>query len=576
MAVVDKLRAIFGWTGASAPPDKPRKGTNLSQTQMQFGVNPFQAYSSTVKPPYDRRRRYDIYDEMDELELVSSILDAYAEDCTQFDREKKASVWVEAADSKVKKIINDMFERVKVEEWIEASCRDVGKYGDDFAELDIEEGIGIVGIDWRDPRDIERIENRQGTLVGFEETKKLKNIAAMLERGEQKITYTYKPWDIVHFRLYRRKREWKQKYRNIYGTSVLAGSERITKQLKILDDMLMVRRLTKTLDTRVYKIDTARSSVEEEVLILKRWRNALKRKTFIDPASTARFDTPFDPFTFQEDVFWPVKEGSNSSVDVIQGQPNVADIVDVEYFRDKFFGSTRAPKAYFGYEGDINAKATLSSQDMKWGRASNAVQRATRNGLTRMAQIELALHNMDATAAKFDIKMVVPSVLEDLSRLEAMQTMIDAAERMAGLGETLNLDSDAWREHILMSVLGMSKQEIKMYSSKGPGDDPSTEPDVVAPDGSDKGNGKAKLPPATAEPTDKEKLEPERLDELLRLAILQRIGRTTLDSGITEHVRRDELPPTSDKRGDAYGFIGGRIVPIAIVEDIDDNDHAAS
>ena len=570
MAVTDRLRAIFGWQGASAPPDKPRKGTKLTQTQMQFGVNPYQAYASAVKPPYDRRRRYDIYDEMDEMEMVASILDAYAEDCTQFDREKKASVWIEAEDGKVKKLLDAMLERVKAEEWVEAECRDVAKYGDDFCELDIEDGIGIAGIDWRDPRDIERIENRQGTLVGFEETKNLKNIVAKVDKGEKKISYTYKPWDLVHFRLYRRKREWKQKYRNIYGTSILAGSERIAKQVKILDDMLMVRRLTKTLDTRVYKIDTARSSVEEEVLILKRWKNAMKRKPFIDPSNTNRFDSPFDPFTFQEDLFWPVREGSTSSMDVIQGQPNVADIVDVEHFRDKFFGSLRAPKGYFGYEGDINAKATLSSQDMKWGRGCNAIQRAVRNGLTRMCQIELALHNIDAMAAKFTVRMVVPSVLEDLSRLEAMQTMIDSAERMASLGETLRLDSDAWREHILKSVLGMTAQEIKKYSTGGPGDDPGTEPDVVSPDGEpdkpdkepDQGSDKAKGNGA----------EPERLDEVLRHALLHRIGRTSMSSRVTEHTRRDELPPSSDKRGDAYGFVEGRIVPIAILDD--DDDHA--
>lgn len=572
MAVANRLRAIFGWQTTSAPPDKPRKGSKLTQAQMQFGVNPYQAYASAVKPPYDRRRRYDIYDEMDEMEMVSSILDAYAEDCTQFDREKKASAWIEAEDGKVKKILDAMFERVKVEEWVEAECRDVAKYGDDFCELDIDDTIGITGIDWRDPRDIERIENRQGTLVGFEETKNLKNIIAQVDKGDKKVSYTYKPWDIVHFRLYRRKREWKQKYRNIYGTSILAGSERIAKQVKILDDMLMVRRLTKTLDTRVYKIDTARSSVEEEVLILKRWKNALKRKPFIDPSNTQRFDTPFDPFTFQEDLFWPVREGSNSSMDVISGQPNVADIVDVEHFRDKFFGSLRAPKGYFGYEGDLNAKATLSAQDMKWGRGCNAIQRAVRNGLTRMCQIELALHDIDAMTAKFTVRMVVASVLEDLSRLEAMQTMIDAADRMAGLGETLRLDSDAWREHILKSVLGMTSQEIKKYSSGGSGDDPSTEPDVVSPDiKPDKGADKD-----TDKDTDTDKgngAEPERLDEILRLALLHRIGRTTMSGRVTEHTRKNELPPPSDQRKEAYGFVEGRIVPIAILDDSDDDDY---
>lgn len=545
MAAADKLRAIFGWTGTSAPPDKPRKGSKLTQSQMQYGMNPFQAYHSSVKPPYDRRRRYDIYDEMDELPEVSSILDAYAEDSTQYDREMKAAVWIESESGKVKKILTELFRRLKVEELVEAITRDTAKYGDDFAELDIEDDK-IVGWDWRDPRDIERIENRQGTLVGFEETAKLKEVVSALEKGEKKVSYTYKPWEIVHFRLYRRKREWKQKFRNIYGTSVLAGSERIAKQVKILDDMLMVRRLTKTLDTRVYKIDTARSSVEEEILILKRWRNALKRRPFIDP-STQRFDSPFDPYTFQEDVFWPARDGSTSTVDVIPGQPNVADIVDIEHFRDKFFGSLRAPKGYFGFEGDINAKATLSSQDMKWGRACNAIQRAVKNGLTRLCQIELALHNIDGLDANFHVKMVVPSILEDLSRLEAMQTLVDIAERMAGLGDTLQLDAEEWRHHILRSVVGMSDDEIAKFVSKDSDQEPpDNEPSAGPPDDTS---------------------EPERIDEhRIKSYLLERIGRTTLGSRITEDVRSSELPPSDES---AFAFHNGRIVPIAILSDDD-------
>lgn len=576
MSVVDKLRSLFGWSGSSAPPDKPRRSDDINQMQSQFGYNPYGTYANTVKPPYERRRKYDIYDEMDELPEIASVLDAYAEDCTQTDREHKISVWIDAEDEKVKRVLEDLFDRLHVEEYVEAIMRDVGKYGDDFAELDIEDKI--VGWDWRDPRDIERIENRQGTLVAFEETILLKEIVPLLDgtspttlinpqdgnpdrKSGEDINFSYKPWDLVHFRLYRRKREWKQKFRNIYGTSILAGAERISKQVKILDDMLMVRRLTKTLDTRVYHIDTGRSAVEEELLILKRWRNALKRKSYIDPSAN-RFDSPFDPFTWQEDLFWPVREGSASKVEVIPGQPNVADIVDIEHFRDKQFGTLRAPKAYFGFDGDINSKATLSTQDMKWGRACNSLQRAVKNGLTRLCQIELALNNIDATKAKFSIGMVVPSVLEDLSRLEALQTFTDVSERLVSLGEHLQLDPDEWRKHILKTVIGMSSDEINKFTSP-----PGIEPLPA-------------LPVTTDQPPEKEPLNlpaseldhDHHLVEKVRSMFLEKFGTSSTRS-ITEKIRASELPINKD----AFAFYKGRMVPVAVIsEDSKDDDAADS
>lgn len=508
------LQKLFGWSGTTPPKDKPRKGEEGLEGS-QFDPNPYTQYQNSVKAPLDRRKRYDLYDDMDEMSDISSVLDAYAEDCTQTDREKKTTLWIESKNASVRRILEDVIDRLSLEDLIEAIHRDTGKYGDDFAQLLIEND-SVEAIDWKDPREVERIETRDGILAGFEKTERLQEVTSLIQK-EEKVKFTFQPWDIVHFRLYRRKRDKFQKFRNIYGTSILANSERIAKQVKILDDLLMVRRLTKSLDYRVYEIDTGRSSVEEEILILKRWRNALKRKPYIDPIN-ARFDSNFDPWTFQEDLFWPKSKDSASHVEVIQGQPNVADIVDIEMFRDKLYGSLRAPKAYFGFEGEINAKATLGSQDIKWGRTANSLQRAVKNGLSRLFQIQLALKGIDPKipANSFTIGMVVPSVLEDLSRLEAVQTTIDIAERMASLGETLHLNSDKWRGHILRTVLGMTDDEVEKFSdsheSPDDPDEPEAESDITA------------------------------LDEVLKTAILSRMRRTTLQVPVTENVFSEEIP----------------------------------
>lgn len=508
------LQKLVGWLGGSPPKSRLLPGDRPRDRDSAYDdPNPYEQYYNQMLPPEERRRRYDTYDELDELSDVSTILDAYAEDATQYDREKKASIWIEAKDEQVKAILEEMLKRVDAQGFQEAITRDVAKYGDDFAILNVQKGVGITGWDWVDPRSIERIENRQGDLLGFEWTERLESLSVALKRGE-KPQLTFKPWEVLHFRLFRRKRVGKQNFRNIYGTSILAGSTRIGKQVKILDDMLMVRRLVKTFDTRVYKIDTAKSSVAEEIQILKRWKNAMKRKAYVDPAN-GRLDVPFDPMSWQEDVFWPIREGSDSSVDIIPGQPNVGDIVDIEHFRDKFFGSMRAPKGYFGYEGDINAKATLASQDMKWGRTVNSLQKAIKNGFYRLCQIELALHEIDPMTTEFTVGMVVPSVLEDLSRLDAMQSLIDIAERLASLGETLGLEETAWRLHILRAVLGLSDEEIERFT--GDGEEPTGDPD-------------------------KPEIEKVLLGEMMRDHITRVFRRTTQTADDFERARPSELP----------------------------------
>lgn len=547
MSFKDQVLGIFGWQTMSPPKNKSKDPDSTGL----ISSNVYESYNNFIRPPYERRRAYAIYDELDELSDVSSVLDAYAEDATQYSRDQKSTVWITAKSKKVKTVLTDMCARLKIEDVAEAAVRDIAKYGDDFAELTYKEGEGITGLDWKDPRDIERVENSEGILVGFEKTDELKNTLDKLTKSE-KVKYTFKPWDIVHFRLYRRKRVAKQKYRNIYGTSLLAGSERVGKQLKIMDDMLAVHRLTQSLDRRIYKVDTGNASVEEEVQILKRWKNALKRKAYIDPSNN-RLDSSFDPYAFVEDLFWPVRRDSNSSVDSIPGNPNVNEIVDIEYFRDKFYGSLRAPKAHFGYEGDIDSRASLSSQDMRFGRACNSVQKAFKNGMTRLCQIELALHNIDPYS-EFNVEMVVPSVLEDLSRLEAIQTVIDSAERMASLGETLELNMDEWRKHIMSSVLAMSDQEIKQYSVS---DETQGEPDDVDD-------------PDADEP---ESVDPKHLDELVGKLVVDRLGRAILHSDTSEVVNEAELPKFD---GQTEVNVLDTIVPLYDPSTAEESDNADS
>lgn len=455
MSMTNLLKGIFGWGNTRPRNYRPEEDPALDSSFS----NPVEYYHNEMELSRSKRRdRYDVYDAMDKLPDVSSVLDAYAEDATQIDMHTNLTTWIESEDNKIKKELTYLFDRVNIEEFIEGLTRDVAKQGDDFARVIGDEKEGVSSIEWWDPRDIERVENRDGVLLGYEPTATLNDYKNKLSDDPDCLP-SFKPWEFIHWRIYKMKRLPNEKYRNIYGTSLLWSSDRIAKQVKILDDLLMIIRLTRSLDRKVYYIDVGMAPVEEEVRILKKWRNALKRRSYTDPVS-GRFDSRFDPYGFTADEFWPVKDGSNSKVETINGMGNVGDMVDIDHFRDKFFGSLRAPKAYFGYEGDVNAKATLSSQSLKWARAVNSLQRAVKQGLTRLCQIHLAYKGIDPDATKFDVMMVLPSVIELIDRLEAWSTIVEVAEKMSGLGETLQLNKSEWKKYILENVLWLSKDQI--------------------------------------------------------------------------------------------------------------------
>lgn len=461
---VDRLKDIFGWPSSRRPMDRPnlRDMTNADQS-----ASPGDRYHDEMGFSQQKRQDlYDVYDAMDVMSDISIVLDNYAEDATQEDREHRHTAWIEAKDKKVREEGDHLLHKVlHYEDWADAGARDLGKYGDDFGILKADRKNGIQSIFWRDPRDIERIENKDGVLIGFEETQRVasykQKLAVSIAKGGDgsEVKPSYEPWDVVHFRIWKMKRLPGHKWPNIYGTSLLHGSERIAKQNKILDDLLMIMRLTRSMDRRRYMIDTGRSPVEEEVRILKRWKRALKRKTYVDP-STGRFDSRFDPYSWTEDEFWPVKEGSNSRVEVTEGITDIKELADIDHFENKLKESLRSPKK----DDDINHKSSLSAQSIRWARAAQTLQRGIKMGLKRICLIHFAYKGMDVSADDFEIGMSEPSLVELLDKLEAWQSVVDVAERMSTLGDTLQLNKRDWTIYILEHVMWLSKQDVQRFA----------------------------------------------------------------------------------------------------------------
>jgi hypothetical protein len=501
----------------------PKRSSRGAENLYGGGRSSVENYYDYMESSTNRAARYDTYDAMDEQSDIASVLDAYAEDATQLDHDTEQSIWIEGEDQNVVKSLNSfLHDTLRIDDWAEGSVRDIGKYGDDFGRLVIRND-GIDSIEWMNPRDLERIENRDGYLLGFEWYAKLEEFLSKAARarpnetGDAEVLPTFDPWDIIHFRLFKRKRQPKERVRNIYGTSILASSERPGKQVKILDDILMLTRLVRAMDRHIYKVDVGMSSLPEISQILRTWRKMMKRKTFIDPVAGST-DSRYDPMHYTDDIFLPTKDGSNTDISTIPGISNITDIADIDNFTAKLYGSLRAPKNYFGYGEGAEIQKSMSAQSIKWAKSVASLQKAFRNGITRICEIELSLRGMQSSIDKFKVMMAKPSYLELLEKLESWQLTIDIADRMFELGDRFGFDRYTWIEYILRNVLWLSKQEIDMLlrnmrtgeeveggaeGSMDHGFEPPEEEEELVPPESEAGEG------ATAEPGGPGEVGPE-------------------------------------------------------------------
>lgn len=114
------------------------------------------------------------------------------------------------------------------------------------------------------------------------------------------------------------------------------------RKLKQMEDSLVVYRLVRAPERRVFKIEVGKlpkPKAEQYVQsLMKKYR---QRKTY-DP-STGEVSQTIDTMAMIEDFWLPSQDGKGSSIDTLPGGENLGQIDDVLYFLDKLYRALRIP-----------------------------------------------------------------------------------------------------------------------------------------------------------------------------------------------------------------------------------------
>lgn len=425
-------------------------------------------YNQAMQFNQDRRNVIRDIEEMESYSLIASALDIYAEEATQYDLEHDATVWVESKNDDLQEMLTTFLDEVMhIEETIYGRARTLAKYGDLFEMVCVgkkknddpesDDSEGIIALRYVRPDMITRLEDIFGRFLGF--------VPGILDAPVDPMDLPeerFDPWDFVHSRIAGGRMD------SLGGDSLLLPARRLWRQLKIMEDSMVLYRLNRAPDKLVWYIDTGSQPIDAQMRTLQWWRQFTKKHKYLDPAG-GQLRQEYNPLTVDEDIWMAVSTNNQSKVEKLPGSTNIGEITDVEMFRDMLFATLKIPKAYMGFEGDINAKATLLAQDVRFARTIKKLQRALIQGIIRACQIHMVLKGLDPTDEnnQFNIKMAPVSFLDDLQRKELYEIRLDLAARLSVLGEELNLERIAWATFILTEFLGMSEKTAQKLLSGG-------------------------------------------------------------------------------------------------------------
>ena len=421
----------------------------LEVTSTLFGrtTNIF-TYGSDITT---REQRYAIYDEMDEsTSYISAALDIVSDDAVQPD-EEGTIISIECENDKVQSLLYDMFEDLEIEERLSKWSRAIVKYGDLFIGVDGDGGKGITSInDTIYPSSIER-RDYKGKLVAFQEVSGGNIIRDDLSP----------PWDYVHFRykgdIYKNKSAHSNDKESLaltsaYGQSILKPAIKAYAQLRFVENMIILSRLTNSIRRNIFLVNVGEVSPTEAFETIQNYARLLKKDVNLN-IEDGILDSKKHTTTYDEDIFIPVSDPKNDvRIEQVGGDANISEQYDLEYLLNKLFSSLKIPKAYLNYEQDLNARSTLIQLDIRYARMVAQVQTALIGGLTRLANIHLAYHGMDPDQVEFDIKLTNVSAIDLEARLEQKTLKMEAARTMWDIVVSMNDALTAARDQEAESV----------------------------------------------------------------------------------------------------------------------------
>jgi intein/homing endonuclease len=237
--------------------------------------------------------------------FVHNSLDLYADNATKDRNEAGDPFEVKAKDIRVQNIINEIIERTKVKEMIWDTARAMAKMGDDFDENVVNDKGLIVRLKNLEPYTMFKNVDEYGRVKEKPYVQKDEMTGVTVAEFE--------PWQIIH---------WKNGgMKKMYGESVMKSIRRVYKQLQLMEDGMVISRLTRSQLRYKILVDVEGMDKEEREDYIKKVKNEFKKKRLINPL-TGKLETAQNPLCLTGDTRIPLLDGRELTICELMSELN--------------------------------------------------------------------------------------------------------------------------------------------------------------------------------------------------------------------------------------------------------------
>jgi len=249
-----------------------------------------------------------------------------------------------------------------------------------------------------------------------------------------------------------------------FGMSVLETIFKVFKQKELLEDSVLIYRVSRAPERRVFKIDVGNMPSHMAMQFVERVKNEIHQRRI--PSTTGGgnniMDSSYNPLSINEDYFFPqTADGRGSDVTTLPGGSNLGEIDDLKYFNNKLCRGLRVPSSYLPTGPDDSDRplsdgrvGTALIQEYRFNQYCERLQRLVVEKLDDEFKMFMRWRGINIDSGIFNIRLNPPQNFASYREAELDTTRVSTFSQLDALPYMS-------KRFLMRRYLGLTEQEIR-------------------------------------------------------------------------------------------------------------------
>lgn len=436
-------------------------------------------YNRLVQGAASRKNRYREYDVMDNDPDIALALDLIAEEMTGNNPKSELPLELDLMPQPTQEIPSStsMTLKAALKTFIAVQkldtprlfnlCRGMIKYGDMFYLRSKEQNGRWLFIH---PKNVE------GAIVARDDITDIKGWQIKTDFNDSVSSFSnsmytnvsgnlgdsniqpYKSNDVVRFSIWDEVSEEAP-----FGLSILRAIYKPFKQKELLEDAIVIYRIQRAPERRVFYIDVGRIHPHQVSGLLEKVKNDFRQKRVPSQfGGQSQVDGVYNPQSMQEDFFMAVRPNSQGSrIETLPGGQNLGNLDDLHIFFRKIWRGLKIPESYIntlagdgglGTFNDVRVGVALM-QEVKFTLYVERLQTYVESVMDEEFKKFLYENGITIDPTMFRIKLPAPSNFKKSRQQEIDTALINTYSSISG-------DNNLSKRFALKKYLQLSEEEM--------------------------------------------------------------------------------------------------------------------